>query len=138
MMGECEPPPGSAGAVVVRGAYKRYTSSAVVLNGLNMTVERGTVYGFLGPSGCGKTTLLSCIVGRNSLDAGSISLMVKSRSNIGYMPQELALSKEFRIAETMSYYGHLYGMDSAVLKKRKEELYALLDLPSEEKVIEKL
>uniref|UniRef100_A0A146KR47 ABC transporter G family member 23 n=2 Tax=Lygus hesperus TaxID=30085 RepID=A0A146KR47_LYGHE len=138
MMAECEPPPGSAAAVVVRGAYKRYTSSAVVLNGLNMTVEKGTVYGFLGPSGCGKTTLLSCIVGRNSLDAGSISLTVKSRSNIGYMPQELALSKEFRIAETMSYYGHLYGLDSSVLKKRKEELYALLDLPSEEKVIDKL
>ncbi|CAB0009741.1 unnamed protein product [Nesidiocoris tenuis] len=95
-------------------------------------------YGFLGPSGCGKTTLLSCIVGRTSLDAGSISLTVKSRANIGYMPQELALSKEFKISELMSYYGLLYGMSRAVLKKRKEELYALLDLPPEEKIIEKL
>ncbi|BES98770.1 ATP-Hypothetical protein cassette sub-family A ABC1 member [Nesidiocoris tenuis] len=137
-MRESDPSPGPAGAVVVREAYKRYTSSAVVLNGLNMTVEAGSVYGFLGPSGCGKTTLLSCIVGRTSLDAGSISLTVKSRANIGYMPQELALSKEFKISELMSYYGLLYGMSRAVLKKRKEELYALLDLPPEEKIIEKL
>lgn len=44
-------------------------------------------YGLLGPSGCGKTTLLNCIVGRTELDAGSIQLKVKKRSEVGYMPQ---------------------------------------------------
>ncbi|XP_026684457.1 ABC transporter G family member 23-like [Diaphorina citri] len=73
--------------VVVDKAYKRYTPYSVVLRGLNMNVPTGTIYGLLGPSGCGKTTLLSCIVGRGSLDSGNISVNVKSKRSIGYMPQ---------------------------------------------------
>ncbi|KAK9499328.1 hypothetical protein O3M35_002381 [Rhynocoris fuscipes] len=125
-------------AVVVRDAYKRYTRQAVVLKGLNMTVEKGTIYGFLGPSGCGKTTLLSCIVGRTTLDAGEIVLSVNSKSDIGYMPQELALNKEFSIKETMSYYGMLYGMTKEELVKRKAEMYSFLDLPNENSTIDEI
>jgi len=78
-------------AVKITDAYKAYNSSAVVLNGFNMNVQTGTIYGLLGPSGCGKTTLLSCIIGRSRLDSGHIQLSVKKKKEIGYMPQDLAL-----------------------------------------------
>ncbi|XP_014283072.1 ABC transporter G family member 23 isoform X2 [Halyomorpha halys] len=121
--------------VAVRGAYKRYGLRAVVLNGFDMTVEKGTVYAFLGPSGCGKTTLLGCIVGRKRLDAGEIKLGVKYKSDIGYMPQEIALFKDFSISETLTHFAWVFGLSKHQLKKRKEELYGFLELPPETSLI---
>ncbi|CAI6352188.1 unnamed protein product [Macrosiphum euphorbiae] len=77
-------------AVKITDAYKAYNSTAVVLNGFNMNVKKGTIYGLLGPSGCGKTTLLSCIIGRGRLDSGHIQLSVRKKKEIGYMPQVIA------------------------------------------------
>jgi ABC-type Mn2+/Zn2+ transport system ATPase subunit len=44
-------------------------------------------YGLLGPSGCGKSTLLQCILGKMTLDSGTIDLKTANSKNIGYMPQ---------------------------------------------------
>ncbi|KAI5736018.1 hypothetical protein M8J77_025549 [Diaphorina citri] len=124
--------------VVVDKAYKRYTPYSVVLRGLNMNVPTGTIYGLLGPSGCGKTTLLSCIVGRGSLDSGNISVNVKSKRSIGYMPQELALYTEFSIRETTLYYGRIFGLSFEQIHSRTKELLTFLDLPSEDSIVGKL
>ena len=52
-------------AISVSNANKKYRGlKHPVLNGLDMTVEQGSIYGLLGPSGCGKTTLLKCIIGK--------------------------------------------------------------------------
>ncbi|KAF2887201.1 hypothetical protein ILUMI_18972 [Ignelater luminosus] len=83
-------------AVCVRNASKFYGSKnkpVMVLNGLNMTVPKGIIYGLLGASGCGKTTLLNCIVGRRRLNSGSIWVLGSKDCNIpssliGFMPQE--------------------------------------------------
>ncbi|KAI5645576.1 ABC transporter domain-containing protein [Phthorimaea operculella] len=86
-------------AVCVRRAHKRYGPAKnpnVILDGLNMTVPKGAIYGLLGASGCGKTTLLSCIVGRRRLNAGEIWVLGGRPGSpgsgvpgprIGYMPQ---------------------------------------------------
>ncbi|XP_050534362.1 ABC transporter G family member 23-like [Daktulosphaira vitifoliae] len=125
-------------AIMVRGAYKRYNPYSVVLRGLNMTVPEGTIYGLLGPSGCGKTTLLSCMVGRCQLDAGDIQVKAKTKINIGYMPQELALYKEFSIRETMIYYGRLFGMSHKQIETRTYELLKFLELPGESNIVSRL
>lgn len=125
-------------AVAVRNAYKRYTSTNVILDGLNMTVGEGTIYGLLGPSGCGKTTLLNCIVGRTELDAGNIQLKVKKRSEVGYMPQFLNLHDQMTIFENFFFYGYLYGMDSENIKARAIDLIAFLDLPSGHRFVKTL
>uniref|UniRef100_A0A182T6V8 ABC transporter domain-containing protein n=1 Tax=Anopheles maculatus TaxID=74869 RepID=A0A182T6V8_9DIPT len=109
-------------AVCVRRAHKIYGTKKnpnVILDGLNMTVPKGAIYGLLGASGCGKTTLLSCIVGRRRLNSGEIWVLggrPGSRGSgvpgprIGYMPQEVALYGEFTIRETLIYFGWIYGM----------------------------
>ena len=64
-------------AISFRDSYKHYgrgRRKVPVLIGLNMTIPKGAIYGLLGPSGCGKTTLLSCIVGKKGLNAGSIEV----------------------------------------------------------------
>ncbi|CAH1388573.1 unnamed protein product [Nezara viridula] len=125
-------------AVTIRGAYKRYGPTNVVLNGLNMSLPEGTIYGLLGPSGCGKTTLLNCIVGRVEIDAGTISTKAKYKADIGYMPQDIALYTVLSIEETFLYYGRLFGMTYSQIENRTEELVKLLDLPSEKTLVEKL
>ena len=60
-------------AVSIRSAVK-VKSGHKILEGLNMNVPCGKIYGLLGPSGSGKTTLLRCIVGCDTLDSGSINI----------------------------------------------------------------
>lgn len=126
-------------AVCIRNAYKTYGSGkhrAVIFDGLNMTVPKGSIYGLLGASGCGKTTLLSCILGRHTLDSGNIwvlgvkpSRKAMPGSRVGYMPQELSLYFEFTIRETMLYFGWLSKMKTKRVDERIKFLIPFLDLP---------
>ncbi|RZF39357.1 hypothetical protein LSTR_LSTR000878 [Laodelphax striatellus] len=118
-----------------RNAYKRYGRTSVILRGLNMTIPTGTIYGLLGPSGCGKTTLLSCIVGRKKLDSGTLFVDVKSKLDVGYMPQEVSLYEEFQIHEIFRYFGLLTNQTEGYIKHREKELAELLDLPPTNRLV---
>ncbi|XP_067007498.2 ABC transporter G family member 23 [Anabrus simplex] len=134
-------------AVHIRGAVKQYNRKIKVLQGLDMTVTKGTIYALLGASGCGKTTLLNCIVGRRKLDAGEISVLggkPGSRGSgvpgprIGYMPQEIGLLGEFSVKGAIFYFGWLFGMNNKQLEERYEFLSLLLNLPPDGRYIKNL
>ncbi|XP_053619421.1 ABC transporter G family member 23 isoform X2 [Plodia interpunctella] len=137
-------------AVCVRRAHKKYGPSKnpnIILDGLNMTVPKGAIYGLLGASGCGKTTLLSCIVGRRRLNSGEIWVLGGRPGGpgsgvpgprIGYMPQEIALFGEFSIRETMVYFGWIAGMDTKDVEMRIDFLIALLQLPNASRPVKNL
>ncbi|XP_075214493.1 ABC transporter oskyddad isoform X1 [Lycorma delicatula] len=137
-------------AVCVRRACKRYGSSknpTVILDNLNMTVPKGTIYGLLGASGCGKTTLLSCIVGRRRLNSGEIWVLGGKPGSkgsgvpgprIGYMPQEIALYGEFTIKETMLYFGWIAGMASEKVYEKVDFLISFLKLPPASRLVKAL
>ena len=104
-------------------------------------------YGLLGASGCGKTTLLSCIVGRRSLDSGEIYVFGSEPGTkesgipgrrVGYMPQELALYGEFNIKETLEYFGRLYRLSNEYVHSQREFLFKLLDLPPGHRYVKSL
>ena len=61
-------------ALRTRGLFKRY-GARPALQGLDLAVPRGVVYGFLGPNGAGKTTLMRLLVGLMRPDAGEIELL---------------------------------------------------------------
>ena len=67
------PPSAGAAIVEVRAARKRY-GQVVALDGVSLTVGRGTVHGLVGPNGSGKTTLLNVLSGFARLDAGAVSI----------------------------------------------------------------
>ncbi|EAT33290.1 AAEL014428-PA [Aedes aegypti] len=134
-------------AVEVHSGYKYYgkakdPNKKIVLNHLNMSVTRGSIYGLLGASGCGKTTLLSCIVGRKFLNSGEISVLGGTPGTpgsgvpgprIGYMPQDIALVEEFSIKETIYYFGRIYGMSTEKIRERYKLLKELLELPCDDR-----
>ncbi|XP_063228570.1 ABC transporter G family member 20-like isoform X2 [Bacillus rossius redtenbacheri] len=137
-------------AVCVRHAFKHYGSKKNpnhVLENLNMTVAKGTIYGLLGASGCGKTTLLSCIVGRRRLNTGEIHVLGGKPGTrgsgvpgkrVGYMPQEIALYGEFSIKETMCYFGWIFSMSTQEILERLQFLLNFLDLPGENRLVKNL
>ncbi|XP_076175367.1 ABC transporter G family member 23 [Ptiloglossa arizonensis] len=137
-------------AVCVRRAFKKYgpkNNPNVILDGLNMTVPKGTIYGMLGSSGCGKTTLLSCIVGRRRLDSGEIWVLGGRPGSkgsgvpgprLGYMPQEIALYNEFSIRETFIYFGWCAGMTTEKVDEKLDFLIKFLQLPSENRFVKNL
>lgn len=137
-------------AVCVRRACKKYGSKSspyIILDGLNMTVPKGSIYGLLGASGCGKTTLLNCIVGRKRLNSGEIWVLggtPGSRGSgvpgprVGYMPQEVALYGEFTIRETMHYFGWIAGMKNRDIEDRLAFLVEFLMLPDADRHVKNL
>uniref|UniRef100_A0A182QE61 Uncharacterized protein n=1 Tax=Anopheles farauti TaxID=69004 RepID=A0A182QE61_9DIPT len=136
-------------AVEVISGYKYYgkandPNKKIVLNHLNMSVTRGSIYGLLGASGCGKTTLLSCIVGRKFLNDGEINVLGGTPGTagsgvpgprIGYMPQDIALVEEFTIKETIYYFGRIYGMSKDKIRERYKLLKHLLELPGDDRYV---
>eukprot|EP00095_Tigriopus_kingsejongensis_P003146 maker-scaffold662_size116868-snap-gene-0.17 protein:Tk03146 transcript:maker-scaffold662_size116868-snap-gene-0.17-mRNA-1 annotation:"abc transporter" len=129
-------------AIKVSNAYKHFGNShkrTPVLLGLDMEVCKGQIYGLLGPSGCGKTTLLKCIVGKLSLDSGTVHVFGEPPGTpgsgvpgprVGYMPQELAIFLEFNIEETLTYFRRIFGMTRKEYQQRLAFLMKFLDLPS--------
>ncbi|CAH2256261.1 jg22621 [Pararge aegeria aegeria] len=142
----------AAPAVVVKRAYKYYGRKdkpdyKPVLEYLDMTVEKGIIYGLLGPSGCGKTTLLSCIVGRRKLDSGEVWVLGGKPGEkgsgvpgprVGYMPQDIALVAEFTVRDAVYYFGRIYGMKMKKLAEQFDFLTNLLELPSGGRLIKTL
>ncbi len=120
----------------IENITKRFGSREAVA-GLNLHIPVGAVYGLLGPNGAGKTTLIRMIVGLLAPDAGSLTLLGGSpqdlavRSQVGYMPQDVALYPNLTVAENIAFFGHCYGLDGAALKHRLEELLHLTELTGE-------
>ncbi|MDP6099212.1 MAG: ABC transporter ATP-binding protein [Candidatus Thalassarchaeaceae archaeon] len=133
-------------AISVDGLVRGY-GKVRVLEGLDMSVQIGSIYGLLGPSGCGKTTLLKVILGRLVPESGSTTVLggtpgekgsVIPGSAVGYSPQEIALYLDLSIAETLSFHGRLHGMSRDEVLKRQEWLLTFLDLPDSSHQVGKL
>ncbi|PWJ48874.1 ABC transporter ATP-binding protein [Faecalicatena contorta] len=102
--------------------YKDLTA----VNSLNLSIKKGDVHGILGPNGAGKSTLISCIVGLNEPNSGSITYENESKikkwsKNIGYVPQELAIYPELSAYDNIKFFASLYGLKGPDLEKRVQE-----------------
>ncbi|MEH7332862.1 ABC transporter ATP-binding protein [Neobacillus drentensis] len=95
-----------------------------VLNDVNLTIEKGQLYGLIGPSGAGKTTLVKMIVGMEKADTGSIHVLDVGMPNlallqeIGYMAQSDALYVELTGEENLKFFASLYKLNKEEQKKR--------------------
>ncbi|XP_018316537.1 ABC transporter G family member 20 isoform X1 [Mycetomoellerius zeteki] len=134
-------------AVIVKNAIKRYGKGQSVLDGLNMTVSRGSIYGLLGASGCGKTTLLSCVVGVRYLDSGEIWVLGGNPGSkgsgipgprVGYMPQEISLVGEFSVNGALYYFGRINGLDDEEIETRQKFFSDLLQLPPADRLVKNM
>jgi ABC-2 type transport system ATP-binding protein len=107
-----------------------------VLEGVDLEIGGGRIFGLLGPNGAGKTTLLNilscqigCTGGEARLDGLSISKDASSiRARIGLVPQEAALYGKLTVGENLAFMGALHGMNGAALARSVESLLGELRL----------
>jgi ABC-2 type transport system ATP-binding protein len=106
------------------------------LNGLNLSVDEGTIFGFLGPNGAGKTTTIRILTGLAHATSGKAWVMEnevtadghKIAQEIGFLPEEPAFYKWMTPPEFLDYVGRIFGIPAAERSRRTKELMALAGL----------
>ena len=121
-------------AISTSDLTKTYSETTAV-DGLDLTVERGAVYGFLGPNGAGKTTTIRMLTGLLPPTSGtgrvagtSITDRETLIEHIGYLPESPPIHEEFAAREQLEYHGGLQNMSPAALDDRIETLLARFGL----------
>ncbi|MEV0013457.1 ATP-binding cassette domain-containing protein [Streptomyces tendae] len=122
-------------AITVEGARKRYGSKNA-LDGLDLTVTRGTVHGVLGPNGAGKTTLVRILSTLLRPDAGRVEVAGHDvvaeayavRLRIGLLGQHAALDEELGGRQNLEMFGRLHHLGARRARARADELLARFDL----------
>jgi ABC-2 type transport system ATP-binding protein len=122
-------------AVLIRGLVRRYGALTAV-NGINLTVKRGEIYGFLGPNGAGKSTVVRILCtllrphGGVAYVAGhDVALEPQAvRLRIGVALQEAALDERQSGRELLALQGRLYGLDRYQIRTRVAEVLDLVDI----------
>ena len=119
----------------LEGLTKRYGSFTAV-NGIDLAVEPGELFGFLGPNGAGKTTTLRMIAGILRPTAGVITVGGKDiRTNsmavkaiLGYIPDRPFVYDKLTGAEFLRFVASLYGQEGDTVERRIDELLELFEL----------
>jgi ABC-2 type transport system ATP-binding protein len=114
---------------------KRY-GAAAALDGVSFEVREGELFGLLGPNGAGKTTLLSvlsCLLTPTGGHARLLGQLLSPanravRPLIGIVPQELAIYGELTARENLIFFGELYGVRGAELRRRVDDILSAVAL----------
>ena len=109
-----------------------------VLHGIDLTVARGEIVGFIGGNGAGKTTTMRLILGLLTPSAGEITwdgrpITADDRRAIGYMPEERGLYPGMTVEDQLVHFALLEGKTLPKAKEIASELIADLDLRGREK-----
>jgi ABC-2 type transport system ATP-binding protein len=127
--------PRSAPAISVRGLVKSY-GDVRALDGVDLVVAPGTVFGLLGPNGAGKTTTVRVLTTLLKPDEGTATVAgldvvddaAELRSRIGLAGQYAAIDDNLTGVENLVMVGRLYGMRRGEARKRAHELLERFDL----------
>ncbi|MBI2160643.1 MAG: ABC transporter ATP-binding protein [Candidatus Rokubacteria bacterium] len=106
------------------------------LRGVSLAVPRGAIWGLLGPNGAGKTTLLSILATLLTPDGGSVTVLghdvlreaAALRHRLNMASGRPSFLWSLRVDEIIAFYGRLYGLHGAALRRRVDELVELCEL----------
>jgi ABC-2 type transport system ATP-binding protein len=126
-------------AIQTKGLNKVYLSGFwnrkfVGLKDLDLTVNRGEVFGFVGPNGAGKTTTMKILVGLQSATKGEASIFgidhrnPESKRSVGFLPERPYFYSHLSARELLRFYGRLFNMGGSALEARINELIERVDL----------
>ena len=129
---------GSRLAIEARGLVKRFDGTLAV-DGVDLAVPEGTIYGVLGPNGAGKTTTLRMLLGIIEPDSGERFVLGHANPQdiarkVGYLPEERGLYPSMKAYEAIAFMGALRGLPLADGRKRGRELLETNGLPADRQI----
>ena len=132
-----QPATDSPPAISAAGLTKQFDQTTVV-DGLDLAVEPGTVYGFLGPNGAGKTTTMRMLTTLTAPTAGQAEIMGTPvtdrdgvRSHLGYLPEEPPVFDELTGREQLQYFARLRDLPPEVADERITDWLDRFDLTAD-------
>ncbi len=125
--------------VSVRGLTKVFKDfwgrpKARAVDNVDFDVRRGEVFGLLGPNGSGKSTTVKLLLGLLNSTKGHIEVFghsprhVKTKSRIGYLPEESYLYRYLNSRETLDFFGNLFELNKDDRENRAEQLLEMVGL----------
>src|SRR6187551_1438306 len=129
---------GSRLAIEARGLIKCFDGTLAV-DGVDLAVPEGAIYGILGPNGAGKTTSLRMLLGIIEPDAGTRLVLGASNPQdvarlIGYLPEERGLYPSMKAFEAIAFMGALRGLPLTEGRRRGRELLEANGLPPDRQI----
>jgi len=124
------------------GLTKRYpprdkhSEGFVAVDGIDLTLHRGELFGFLGPNGAGKSSTMRMLACVSPVTAGTLRVLGmdpavdgrKIRSRLGVVPQDDALDSELSVAENLRIYGRYFGLSKSAIAQRSAQLLEFAEL----------
>jgi ABC-2 type transport system ATP-binding protein len=113
----------------------------VAVDHINLSVNRGSFFGFLGPNGAGKSTTIKMLTGLLAPTSGQLRVLgrdimtepLEVKKRIGVVPEDLNLYERLTGAEMLSFTGRMYGLQPDDIVLRSKELLELMELMEEPK-----
>jgi ABC-2 type transport system ATP-binding protein len=130
----------AATAIEIQNLSKRFGDFQAV-RGISLTVQAGEIMSLLGPNGAGKSTTISMLSGLLELTEGDALVMGHSirrapeaaKACLGVVPQDIALYPDLSARENLLFWGKMYGLRGAALKRRVDEILDVIGLADRQK-----
>ncbi|MBR2213364.1 MAG: ABC transporter ATP-binding protein [Eubacterium sp.] len=128
--------------IQIENLVKKYGANLAV-DGLNLEIEGGKVYGFLGPNGAGKSTTMNVITGYIGATSGTVKVngfdilkdSKKAKASVGYLPEQPPLYNEMTVKEYLKFVAELKGIPK---KDREDAINAAVEKTGIKEVFERL
>jgi ABC-2 type transport system ATP-binding protein len=120
---------------------RKVFGDVAAVDGLDLRVRAGTLFGFLGPNGAGKSTTIKLLTGLLTKTSGRATVLgheldrdpVEIKRRIGVVPEELVLFDRLTGEEYLTFVGRMYGLRKDLIRSRSAELLDLMELPRDRK-----
>ncbi len=128
--------PDQVNAIEIRDLAKTYESGVKAVDGLSLSVSRGSIFGFVGLNGAGKTTTIRIIAGLFNRDSGSVRVFGNEltaqddsyKSHIGFVLDEPLYFDWMSAGDYLHFVGVMYGLSEEDIAARTGELLEFFDL----------
>ncbi len=127
--------------VIRTNKLTKHFGQFVAVHEITFDVKEGEIFGFLGANGAGKTTAMRMLCGLSIPTSGEASIAgydiytqtEKIKHHIGYMSQKFSLYDDLTVMENIRFFAGIYGLSSARIKQKADELISQLGLEQETK-----